>query len=132
MDDPGQTFKEHIRRGELWLQYCTRCRQFIFYPRSQCPGCWSRKWEWRPCRGQGRVYSYSTVYQSPPGEEEAEAPYIYALVTLDEGVRLATRLVDCDPAAVYIDMEVTMIPDEGRDQPRLMFWPLNPASDARP
>ena len=38
-----------------------------------------------------------------------DIPYIAAVVELDEGVRMATRLLDCNPEAVALDMRVTLI-----------------------
>ncbi|MGI6434545.1 MAG: Zn-ribbon domain-containing OB-fold protein [Syntrophomonadaceae bacterium] len=132
MHDPKQTYEEHINKGELWLQYCTDCQQFIFYPRSHCPGCWGQQWEWRRTRGQGQVYSYSVVHKSTLTESGGDIPYIYALVTLHEGVVMATRIVDCDPEAVHIDMAVEMTIDEISRKACLVFRPLNSTPTARP
>ena len=37
-----------------------------------------------------------------------EVPYVVALVTLDEGVRMPTNIVDCRPEDVTADMRVTV------------------------
>lgn len=132
MCDPKQTYEEHINQGELWLQYCTDCRQFVFYPRSHCPKCWGQNWEWRPSQGQGKVYSYSVIYKSTLTESMQDIPYIYALVTLHEGVRMATRIVDCTPEAVHIDMGVEMTVREIGGKPRPVFRPSESSRTTRP
>lgn len=117
MCNPTQFYYEHLNQGELWLQYCLDCKQYIFYPRSHCPQCWGIQWEFRVSPGTGKIYSYSVIHVSSC--EDVACPYIYALVTLDEGVRMATRIVDCSPQEVAIDMCVEMVlePFEGQMMP---------------
>lgn len=55
--------------------------------------------------GRGTIYSFSVVRQPPDGYEP-QAPYIVALVKLDEGPLIAAQLTDCDVAEVQIDMPV--------------------------
>lgn len=45
--------------------------------------------------GRGTVYSFTTVLEAPEGYEE-QAPYIVALVQLDEGVIITAQLTDVD------------------------------------
>lgn len=106
-DDQTRIYYQHLKQGELWLQYCLNCQEHTFYPRSHCPGCLDQKLEWRKSQGQGRVYSYSIIHVQSLADDDV--PYIYSLVTLDEGVRLATRIVDCSPEAVHVDMGVEMV-----------------------
>lgn len=132
MCDPKQFYEEHISKGELWLQYCADCQQYIFYPRRHCPGCWGQKWEWRKSQGQGTVYSYSVICKSILTEFVRDIPYIYALITLHEGVRMATRIVDCAPEAVHIDMTVEMTIREIGGKPRPVFQPTGSSPTAKP
>ena len=55
--------------------------------------------------GRGRIHSYTVVHRAPP-EYRDEVPYVVALVELDEGVRMMTRLIDVGPAAVRVDLPV--------------------------
>lgn len=45
--------------------------------------------------GQGTVYSFTMVQEAPAGFEE-QAPYILALVKLDEGAMVTAQLTDVD------------------------------------
>mgnify|MGYP006268715811 FL=1 len=45
--------------------------------------------------GLGTVYSY-TIVQNPPAGYEKHAPYILALVKLDEGAIVTAQLTDAD------------------------------------
>lgn len=123
MCDFKQIHQEYIDQKKLFLQYCLDCEQFIFYPRSHCPQCWGINLKWRQALGKGRIYSYSIIHKSALIDPDDKVPYIYALVTLQEGVRLATRIVDCDPEAVYIDMDVEMSFAEKGGKSLLVFRP---------
>jgi uncharacterized OB-fold protein len=88
------------------IQRCSNCRSHIFYPRYNCPQCGSRGLEWVQASGRGKVYTY-TVARRPTHPAFADrVPYVIAIVELEEGPRLTTNIVDCDPNAVRIDMPV--------------------------
>lgn len=99
-------FWEGLRSGELRLQRCAECGQFVFYPRSVCPHCLSDRLEWSEASGRGRVYSYTVVRRAMNPAFAAEVPYIFAIVELDEGVRVTTNIVNCGSDEVRVDMPV--------------------------
>lgn len=57
--------------------------------------------------GEGVVYSYTVVQDAPEGFEE-QAPYILALVKLDEGAIVTAQLTDID-AEIAIGDRVEMV-----------------------
>lgn len=57
--------------------------------------------------GMGEVYSY-TVLQEPPESFEEQAPYVLALVRLDEGPFITAQLTDLD-GPVTIGDRVEMV-----------------------
>ncbi len=57
--------------------------------------------------GTGEVYSFTTVTDPPAGFEE-QAPYVLALVKLDEGPMLTAQLTDLVDN-VHIGMRVEMV-----------------------
>jgi uncharacterized OB-fold protein len=58
--------------------------------------------------GFGEIYSYTVVQEAPEGFED-QAPYIMALIKLDEGALVAAQLTDIDPDAVRIGERVEMV-----------------------
>lgn len=88
------------RRGELLLQSCETCGHVQFYPRIACVACDSRDLIWQRASGAGRIASFSIVRHAI--SEAYDAPYVVVLVDLEEGPRLMSQLVDCDPASVAI------------------------------
>jgi uncharacterized OB-fold protein len=91
-------------RGELILQQCTVCGNLQWTPQRACRTCLSLDLGWTKVSGQGVLYSYSVVTR--PQSPAFTAPYIVAIVQLDEGPRMLTDLVGVDPAAVSIGMAV--------------------------
>jgi uncharacterized OB-fold protein len=58
--------------------------------------------------GLGEVYSYTIVQNGPAGFED-QAPYVVALVRLDEGPLVTAQLTDLGDAAPEIGMRVEMV-----------------------
>jgi uncharacterized OB-fold protein len=92
------------RRHELVLQRCENCRAFIYYPRPRCPNCLGDRLDWQRVSGRGVVYSY-TVVRRAMSRAFGDAPYVLAIVELEEGPRLTTNIV-AEPNAVRIGMKV--------------------------
>lgn len=101
---------EAARRHELVLPYCRPCGAFFFYPRALCPTCLSADVEWRRVSGRGRLHTFTIVHRGPR-DFPLGAPYVLAMVELEEGPRLMTNLVDvpADPASVQIGMPVEVV-----------------------
>lgn len=123
---PERQHFEFLRMGEFRLQFCTDCTRAVFYPRNLCPHCGGTELEWRPSVGRGEVYSVTVVRQS----ETAGGDYNVALISLDEGVRLMSRVVGRAPADVRIGLRVKadVLSTETGD-PLLVFRAKEPRDD---
>jgi uncharacterized protein len=99
-----QQWIDGCRLGELRLQRCSRCRSFQFYPRIMCAACLGQTLDWVPASGLGRVRSFTVVRRAI--SPAYEAPYVVALVELDEGPTLMSHVVDCAPEAVRVGAPV--------------------------
>ncbi len=99
-----QHFWDGTKAGELRLQRCDACDHVYFPPRPFCPSCASRKVSVFPASGKATLYSYVINHRPPaPG---FTPPYAIAVVTLEEGPRMMTNIVDCPqtPEALVLDM----------------------------
>ena len=83
----------------------------IWFPRQFCPECGGDKVSWLEASGRGTIYSF-TVTRNGSGSWKDAAPYVLAFVDLEEGPRVMTNIVDCDPATVTIDMAVHVVWDD--------------------
>ena len=105
-------FWEATRRHELVMQRCQQCSSWVFHPREQCPVCFSRELSWAPVSGRGRVYAFTVVHQPAHPAFQLEAPYTYAVIELEEGVRMVSNIVECSPDDVRVDMPVVAVFDD--------------------
>ena len=119
------------------MQHCVPCDAPWFPPQRFCPRCLGDDIETRAMTGRGRLASYVVHHRDAPG---FTAPYVIALVELDEGPRLLTNLVDCatDPTALPVGLPVTFRPtpvvsSDGRHTATLpLFAPADATLDAPP
>jgi uncharacterized OB-fold protein len=119
----SRPFWEAARRHELTLQQCGDCQAYIYYPRDRCPQCFSDKLNWQRVSGRGKVYSY-TVVRRASTRSFADAPYVLAIVELDEGVRMTTNIV-APPEKVKVGMPVTVTFDDVTPEHTLVkFQPI--------
>lgn len=102
----AKPFWDGTLEGRLLLQRCVSCEEVVWYPRGLCPRCGSFALEWFEASGRGVVYSYTVIRRGAPGPYKGAEPYVLAYVELDEGPRLLTNVVGCDPSAVQIGSEV--------------------------
>ena len=93
---------EKCRERELWLRRCRECEKAYFYPRDFCPRCFSRNTEWVQSSGRGTVYAFAIVHRAPSPAFRPEAPYVAAIVELEEGARMPTNLVDVEPDTAHV------------------------------
>ena len=96
-----QPFWDAAASGRLELPRCDNCGHVIWYPRQQCDQCGSTSVSWFEASGRGTVYS-CTVTRRTGGSWGKATPFVLAYVELEEGPRVATNIVNCDPESVKI------------------------------
>lgn len=124
IDDVTRPFWRGLAEGRLLGSRCRACGEIADHHRGFCPACWSDDVVDVELSGRATLYSYSVVHVNPVPPFADLVPYVAALVDLDEGPRLATRLVDVDPDDVAIGMRLTArfeAVDEGEG--RVLFGP---------
>ncbi|MBI5946561.1 MAG: Zn-ribbon domain-containing OB-fold protein [Chloroflexi bacterium] len=104
-------FWDATREHRLLLQRCGKGHVF-YYPRTHCPECLSVEWEWFEASGRGRLYSYTVARRAQGPEFAEDVPYIIAAITLEEGPRMTSLLVEADPDNVAIDGAVEVAWDD--------------------
>ena len=97
---PLAVYQSHLDKGELAYQWSPEASRAVFYPRLVCPFSGSTDLEWRIASGLGTVYA-TTVTHPAQGE-----PYNVALIDVDEGFRMISRVEDIAPTAVRIGLRV--------------------------
>ena len=81
-------FWDAARRHQLVVQRCLDCGAHRFPAREVCSRCLSRRVEWHPVSGRGRVFSIAIMHQASHPWFAARVPYAVVVVELPEGARI--------------------------------------------
>lgn len=121
ISSPYGRYVDELKKGRLAYQFSTAVGKPVFYPRVRCPfSGLDDVLEWRISKGSGTVYSTSVVFPKDA------APYNVALIDMDEGFRLMSRVVDTDPISVKIGLRVHFRVEQvdANEDPIPVFFPL--------
>lgn len=102
----GAPFWAAAKERRLALQHCPRCDRFQHFPRPWCTACLHEPLGFVDVSGLGTVYSCTVVRRNPLPAFGARVPYVLALIDLDEGVRITSNVVGCDPDTVHVGQRV--------------------------
>lgn len=110
-------FLGFLEQGRFMIQR-ERGGAHFFYPRRVAPVSGATDIEWVEAGGGATVYSTTVIRQKPPAPD-----YNLALVDLDEGPRMLTRVDGVPPEQVAIGMRVRarIVREDG--QPLVVFEP---------
>ena len=102
MAGPEKIYQDKLAQGVFEIQRCSGCGKHVFYPRVLCPHCGADRLAWAAPSGRGTVYSTTVVRR----KEADGGDYNVALIDLEEGPRMMSRVVTVAPTAVRIGMAV--------------------------
>lgn len=122
-DSDSQVYWEGIARGELRIQRCVACTRYVFYPRAICPHCFSDRLSWVAASGKGTIYSYTVAHQAF-GSFAKEVPFVIAIVELEEGVRMMTRIIGTPREHIRIGAPVRVSCESIAEGPTLPYFRL--------
>jgi len=101
-----QRFWSSCADGRFEFQHCRGCGHRQFPPRLACTVCHRADLDWQQASGRGAIYSFTVVHRAPLEAFKSDAPYVIAIVELEEGVRAMMNVRGTDPAAVAVGMPV--------------------------
>ena len=101
-----RNFWDGCANGVVRYQRCMRCGTVQLIPRSLCAHCQDAGLAWHDSAGFGRVLSHTTVYRAPTPAFRDEAPYVIALIDMEEGFRLMTNVAGGATAQIAIGARV--------------------------
>ena len=109
---PLSTYIDHCKKGELAYQV-TKDGKSVFFPRAVAPGAADAAagaLEWRVSKGLGTVHATTVVHAKD------KKPWNVALIDVDEGFRMMSRVEDIDPMEVKIGMRVKVRMTAGNEK----------------
>ena len=122
-DSDSRPYWEGLALGELRIQRCDSCSKAVFYPRAICPHCFADHLSWIVASGKGTIYSYTVAHQAY-GSFADDAPFIVALIELEEGVRMISRLLDVPRERVTIGAAVRVTFEKVEEDLTLPYFRL--------
>ncbi|MGE0538647.1 MAG: Zn-ribbon domain-containing OB-fold protein [Dehalococcoidia bacterium] len=93
-------------RGEFLVQMCVECRKPQWFPRARCRYCHGWNMEWRADRGEGSIYSFTTVRRAADPAFSMMIPYVIAFIDMDAGFRMVSHVVNADPETLAVGQRV--------------------------
>ena len=114
---PNAVYMDYCQKDQLAFQRSSS-GQAIFYPRILEPKT-GEELRWELSQGLGTVYSATVIYSRD------EKPYNVALIDMDEGYRMMSRVEGIDPEDIRIGMRVQVQMktfDDGKKYP--IFFPI--------
>lgn len=127
-----QEFWDGAKRGELRIQRCTACGKAYFFPRPFCPHCSSRDVKWFTASGKAKLHTYVINHRPAMGFRD-DAPYVIAIVELEEGPRMMTNIIGIEPTPenLPIDLPLEVTWEKQSDDITLpLFRPAGSAASA--
>ena len=123
----SQPHWDGCRDGKLLVQRCDKCNAYVFIPQHCCTACQSRDLSWVESSGHGQVYAFSIVHRPP--RPQFEAPYVVAIIELEEGWHMLSNVVNCATEDVFVGMPVAVTFEALSDEITLPYF--QPAAGAR-
>jgi uncharacterized OB-fold protein/acyl dehydratase len=114
---------ELVNQDKIPIQTCNQCGQLFHPPRPMCGECGAMDMGYVTSAGKGTVHTFTIIHH--PKFPAYEFPIVAVLVSLEEGTRLMSNMVDCKPEDVHIGMKVQGFVQEGEDGMKLpVFRPV--------
>lgn len=114
---PLNAWREHLAQGHLAFQRDTATGKAVFYPRVSTPGSGHTDLAWEVSKGLGTVYATTAIAQ------REGAAYNVALIDMDEGFRLMSRVesIPADKVQIGQRVKVRIHHPDGEEPPYPVF-----------
>jgi uncharacterized OB-fold protein len=99
-------FWEAARRHQFVVQRCTSCGRQQYFPRAVCHHCLSESLSWEEVSGRGVIHSFTIIRQVQHAGFSPDVPYVYAIIDLEEGLRLIANIVRTPHECVRVGLAV--------------------------
>ena len=111
---PEAEYRAHLRNGRFMIQRSRSTGVHTFYPRVAIPGTGEQDLEWVAASGLATVYAITV-------NRTREGAYNLALVDLDEGPRMMTRIDGVETVPIGTRVHARIVEQDGA--PLVVFVP---------
>ena len=106
MTGPEAEYRAHLEAGRFMIQRSRSSGRYVFYPRVAVPGTGERDLDWVPASGGGTVYAITV-------NRTREGAYNLALIDLDEGPRMMSRVEGVETVPIGTRVRARIIQEDG-------------------
>ncbi len=106
MDGPEAEYRAFLAAGRFMIQRSRSSGRHVFYPRIVVPGTGEQDLEWVQASGRGTVYAITV-------NRARDATYNLALVDLEEGPRMMTRIEGVETVPIGTAVQARIIQQDG-------------------
>ena len=100
-------FWDKLKEGEIYATKCKTCGKLYYPPQADCPKCLKFEVEWVKLGETAVLEAFTRVHAKPQGFNHYE-PYIIAVATTPEGVRIMGWLEDVQLEDVKVGMKLNI------------------------
>jgi len=111
--------------GRLLIQRCPACGHRQHYPRAACTRCGTTP-GWEEASGRGTVHTFTVVRQNGAPGCRDEAPYVVAIIELEEGPRMMGNVTH-PPDEVFVGLPVRAYVVEAEPGVGIVQWEAAPS-----
>jgi uncharacterized OB-fold protein len=98
-----------LKEERLCIKQCGECGKHHHPRRLFCTACNSDLMNWVDTKGNGKIYSFSTVHRAPTADFEKDVPYTVGLLHLDEDVYFFARISGSAGKEIRIGAPVRLV-----------------------
>lgn len=104
----SRVWREEKSHYRLEATKCLKCSKIHYPPRVICDKCGSRNLERIALSGKGKILTYAIQHVVFSGFREY-TPLMFAIILLEEGVKVLGQLTDISPDKIKIGMKVEAV-----------------------
>jgi uncharacterized OB-fold protein len=112
IDQDSEPYWQSLREHSAKLQKCEHCGKFRFPPSPSCYYCGTPGGNWEVISGQGDIYSWAEIHHPIDKRLATDVPFTIVLVDLEEGPRIAGRLINAGQSEIKAGMPVKVRYDD--------------------
>lgn len=108
----SKPYWDKAREHKLVFRKCKACGFTDHPPYLYCTNCHGNDHEWIESSGKAILYAYAVNHFGVPFPFWADLPYVTAMVDVEEGPRMITNIVECNPQDLKNGMELEVVFDD--------------------
>ena len=121
-DEISEPWFEAAARGELLLQRSKGTGEYQLYPRGHALKTLEPDLEWVPASGRGKLHTFSVVLRTANQEFAEDCPYVLAIIELEEGPRMMSRIVETPLDDLRCELPVAVVFRELHDGTAMPYF----------